>query len=261
MADGYGFMVDRQHDGVEWIFAREDAGDREAVGQHGWHVLAAVDGEIDVAVHSLKDVPSIIPEQFELCAFLERADPRDVWVSNTPIAELPAGARVGTSSPRRRAQLASRFPHLEITDIRGNVDTRIAKARSGEYAGVVLAAAGLLRLGRGDDIAAWFSVDEMVPAAGQGIVGLECLRGNASAVRAINHAPSETAALCERGVLQKFGERLDCYSEVAVHATIGEEIVIRAFFHGVRSTQHGSDASKVIDAVYEELICQARSIS
>ena len=218
-------------------------------------------GEIDVAVHSLKDVPSIIPEQFELCAFLERADPRDVWVSNTPIVELPPGARVGTSSPRRRAQLASRFPHLEIADIRGNVDTRIAKARSGEYAGVVLAAAGLLRLGRANDIAAWFSVDEMVPAAGQGIVALECLRGNASVVRAINHAPSETAALCERGVLQKFGERLDCYSEVAVHATIGEEIVIRAFFHGVRSTQHGSDAAKVIDAVYEELICQARSIS
>jgi len=218
-------------------------------------------GEIDVAVHSLKDVPSIIPEQFALAAFLERADPRDVWVSDTPIAELPAGARVGTSSPRRRAQLAALYPHLTIDDVRGNVDTRIAKARSGEYAGVVLAAAGLLRLGRANDIAAWFAVDEMVPAAGQGIVAIECLRGNEGMVRAINHAPSETAALCERGVLQKFGERLDCYSEVAVHATIDDEITIRAFFHGVRAEHRGMDAAAVIDAVYEELECQARSIS
>ena len=232
-------------------------------------------GEIDAAVHSLKDVPSIIPEQFALAAFLERADPRDVWVSDTPIAELPAGARVGTSSPRRRAQLAALYPHLTIDDVRGNVDTRIAKARSGEYAGVVLAAAGLLRLGRANDIAAWFPVDEMVPAAGQGIVAIECLRGNEDMVRAINHGPSETAALCERGVLQKFGERLDCYSEVAVHCSVEDRqsclsddgqaglpvLHIRAFFHGVRAEHRGTDAAAVIDAVYEELKCQARSIS
>ncbi|HUP59120.1 MAG TPA: hydroxymethylbilane synthase [Thermoanaerobaculia bacterium] len=239
-------------------------------------------GEIDIAVHSLKDVPSIIPEQFELCAFLERADPRDAWVQpeGKAIASMPAGSVIGTSAPRRRAQLASLYPHLRIEDIRGNVDTRINKARDGQYAGIVLASAGLTRLGRASEITSYFSVDEMLPAAGQGIVVIECLRGNDAvreAVRAANHAPSETAALCERGVLQKYGERLDCYSEVAVHCTVDDvapgfsraegglkpapTLTIRAFFHGVRATHRGRDAAAVIDAVYEELECQARSIS
>ncbi len=223
-------------------------------------------GAIDIAVHSLKDVPSIIPSHFELAGFLERADPRDAWVhpSNTPIAEMPAGSIIGTSAPRRRAQLHALFPHLRIEDIRGNVDTRINKARAGQYAGIVLASAGLTRLGRAGEITSYFSIDDMLPASGQGIVAIECLRGNTAvreAVRHINHAPSEAAALCERGVLQKFGERLDCYSEVAVHATIGDEITIRAFFQGVRAVRRGRNAAAVIDAVYEELECQARSIS
>ena len=223
-------------------------------------------GEIDVAVHSLKDVPSIIPDHFALAAFLERADPRDAWVhpDGIAIASLPPGSVVGTSAPRRRAQLGALFPQLRIEDIRGNVDTRIQKARDGRYAGIVLAAAGLTRLGRASEITSYFSVDEMLPAAGQGVIAIECLRDNTrarEAVRTINHAPSEVAALCERGVLQKFGERLDCYSEVAVHATIGEEITIRAFFHGIRAVHRGRDAAQVIDAVYEELECQARSIS
>ncbi len=222
--------------------------------------------EIDVAVHSLKDVPSIIPEHFELAAFLERADPRDAWVhpDGTAIAAMPAGSVIGTSAPRRRAQLAALYPHFQIEDIRGNVDTRINKARAGQYAGIVLASAGLTRLGRANEITSYFSIDEMLPAAGQGIVAVELLRDNDAirdAVRYANHTPSETAALCERGVLQKYGERLDCYSEVAVHATVADEITIRAFFHGVRSIQRGRDAQKVINAVYEELECQARSIS
>ncbi len=209
-------------------------------------------GEIDLAVHSLKDVPSLIPEHFTLAGFLERADPRDAWVhpSNVPIADLPAGSIVGTSSPRRRAQLLALFPHLRIEDIRGNVDTRIDKARRGDYAGIVLASAGLARLGRTSEITSYFSIDEMIPAAGQGIVTIECLGENETAktaARAINHAPSETAALRERGVLQKFGTRLDCYSEIAVHAT--DDGAIRAFFHGMRV--RGTD----VDRVYEELSC------
>jgi len=244
-------------------------------------------GAIDVAVHSLKDVPSIIPEHFELAAFLERADPRDAWVQpdGKAITAMPPGSVIGTSAPRRRAQLAALFPHLRIEDIRGNVDTRINKARAGQYAGIVLASAGLTRLGRAGEITSYFSVDDMLPAAGQGIVAIESLRGNIDlreAVRHINHAPSETAALCERGVLQKFGERLDCYSEVAVHCTLEsgaagsqpadasrrakspplhELVHIRAFFHGVRAESRGRDAAEVINAVYEELECQARSIS
>lgn len=212
-------------------------------------------GDVDVAVHSLKDVPSIIPDHFALAGFLERADPRDAWVHphNKPISDLPKGSVIGTSSPRRRGQLLERYPHLVVEDIRGNVETRIEKSRTGAYAGVVLASAGLTRLGRAGDITSTFSVDDMIPAAGQGIVAIECLGGNAfaeEAARAINHAPSETAALRERGVLQKFGTRLDCYSEIAVHAT--PDLTIRAFFAGVRVTRTGADA---VDAVYEELSC------
>jgi len=208
--------------------------------------------EIDVAVHSLKDVPSLIPEHFALVAFLKRADPRDAWVhvDGKPLGEMPAGAVIGTSAPRRRAQLAQLFPHLRAEDIRGNVDTRMRKARDGEYAGLVLASAGLTRLGRANEITSYFSIDEMIPAAGQGIVAVECLASNERArlaARAINHEESEQAALNERGVLQKFGTRLDCYSAVAVHWSAGE---LRAFVAGVRA--RGTD----VEGVYQQLIDQ-----
>ncbi|HEU4886417.1 MAG TPA: hydroxymethylbilane synthase [Thermoanaerobaculia bacterium] len=209
-------------------------------------------GEIDVAVHSLKDVPSLIPEHFALAAFLERADPRDAWVhvDGKPLGEMPAGAVIGTSAPRRRAQLQQLFPHLRAEDIRGNVDTRLRKAREGEYAGLVLAAAGLTRLGRANEITSYFSIDEMIPAAGQGIVAIECLGSNERArlaARTINHEESERAALNERGVLQKFGTRLDCYSVVAVHWSDGE---LRAFVAGVRA--RGTD----VEGVYQQLVEQ-----
>ena len=207
-------------------------------------------GDVDVSVHSLKDVPSIIPEHFELAGFLERADPRDAWVhpGGRAIAEMPAGSVIGTSAPRRRAQLAELFPQLVVKDIRGNVDTRIEKARSGAYDGIVLASAGLTRLGRASEITAYFSVDEMLPAAGQGIVAIECLAASAfarDAARAINHEPSEKAAFTERGLLQKFGTRLDCYSVVAAHWSDGR---LRAFFEGVRA--EGPD----VDSVYAQLV-------
>lgn len=219
--------------------------------------------EIDVAVHSLKDVPSLIPDHFALAAFLERADPRDAWlhVENKPIAEMPHGAVIGTSAPRRRAQLAQLYPHLKIEEIRGNVDTRINKARDGQYAGIILASAGLTRLGRASEITSLFSIDEMLPAAGQGIVAIECLADNAfarDAAAKINHEASARAAHIERGVLQKFGTRLDCYSAVAVHFT--DDRTVRAFvadYEGTRviRTRHsGGDDAQLIDAVYDDLI-------
>ena len=225
-------------------------------------------GRIDIAVHSLKDVPSIIPEQFELAGFLERADPRDAWVhpQNKSIAEMPAGSVIGTSSPRRRAQIVERYPELRVEEIRGNVDTRINKAREGHYAGVILAGAGMIRLGRAGEITSFFGIDEMLPAAGQGIVAIECLRGNTHAMEAaasITHQPSALAAHCERGVLLRFGERLDCYSAVAVHATSeGDEARIRAFvsdFEGTRSiraSRAGRNTEAVINAVYDDLVAQ-----
>ncbi|HEX8618951.1 MAG TPA: hydroxymethylbilane synthase [Thermoanaerobaculia bacterium] len=213
-------------------------------------------GAIDLAVHSCKDVPSLISEQFMLAGFLERGDPRDAWVhvEGNAIETLPEGAVIGTSAPRRRAQLAALFPHLRVEDIRGNVDTRIQKARDGQYAGLVLASAGLTRLGRASEITSYFEACEMLPAAGQGIVALECLATNAAAIEAaakITHAPSARAALAERGVLQKFGTQLDCYSAVAVHAAAG---VLRAFMaNGTRAIRaEGAD----VETVYAALIAQ-----
>jgi hydroxymethylbilane synthase len=206
-------------------------------------------GDVDIAVHSLKDVPSIIPEHFTLAGFLERGDPRDAWLQTErrSIDEMPAGSKIGTSAPRRRAQLLERYPHLAIEEIRGNVDTRIQKMRDGVYDGIVLASAGLTRLGRAEEIASYFPVEAMLPAAGQGLVGIECLASNdaaRAAARAINHEPSEPAALNERGLLQKFGTRLDCYSSVAAHWSNG---TLRAFVCGVRA--EGSTVDEVYDAL------------
>jgi len=224
---------------------------------------ALLRGEIEIAVHSLKDVPSIIGDEFVLAGFLERADPRDAWVqlNGTSIASLPANAVVGTSAPRRRAQLRALYPHLRIDDIRGNVDTRINKLRAGLYDGAILAAAGLLRLGRASEITSYFSTDEMLPACGQGIVTIETLRDSAIIASTINHAPTAFAAHCERGVLQKFGTLLDCYSACAVHATFDEgSITVRAYFgelegdRSIRVTRSGRDADVVIDEVYRDLV-------
>jgi hydroxymethylbilane synthase len=210
-------------------------------------------GEIDIAVHSLKDVPSIIPERFVLAAFLERADPRDAWVQldRQRIDELPEGAVIGTSAPRRRTQLTARYPHLKVEDIRGNVDTRINKLRAGLYAGIVLASAGLHRLGRESEITSSFSIDEMVPAAGQGIVAIETLEGEFVEIAAtINHEPTASAARRERGVLQKFGTTLDCYSAIAVHDT-GDEI--HAFLGELEGDRAVRVSGSSVDEVYAAL--------
>lgn len=217
--------------------------------------------EIDLAVHSLKDVPSFIPNRFALFGFLERADPRDAWLQphGLPLAALPPGAVVATSAPRRRAQLLERYPHLDVVAIRGNIETRIARMQDG----LVLARAGLIRLGLTRAIVSTFDVSEMVPAAGQGIVALEALRAarlGRDAAMAINHPPSALAARCERGVLQQFGTVLDCTSCVAVHASFaGEDIVVRAFASdpdgtsAVRVTQRGTDADALVRSVAAEL--------
>lgn len=192
-------------------------------------------GEIDLAVHSLKDVPSIVPEAFTLAGFLERGDPRDAWVhpEHSAIESLPPGSSIGTSSPRRRAQIKGLFPHLEVNDIRGNVDTRIRKAQEGHYAGVVLAAAGMERLDRKSDVTSYFSVEQLVPAAGQGIVTIETLTANEDAreaAAAISHGPTTIVALCERGILQRFEDRLDCHTSIAAHAILADDLLTLSVF-------------------------------
>jgi hydroxymethylbilane synthase len=147
---------------------------------------AIADGRADLAVHSIKDVPAEMPPGFVLAAITAREDPRDVFVSRSyrKLDEMPPGATLGTSSLRRAAQIVERFPHLEIRLLRGNVDTRLAKLERGEYDAIVLAAAGLKRLGLEQKATARLEPEEMLPAPGQGALGIECLAARAD-VRAL----------------------------------------------------------------------------
>ncbi len=140
---------------------------------------ALLEGRADIAVHSAKDVPMVLPGGFAIAAIGEREDPRDCLVSPVAasLAELPAGSVVGTSSLRREAQIRERFPQLRIEPLRGNLDTRLGKLDRGEYQAIVLAAAGLKRLGLGARIRSFMPVEESLPAPGQGALAIECLDG------------------------------------------------------------------------------------
>jgi hydroxymethylbilane synthase len=181
--------------------------------------LALLDGSIDVAVHSLKDVPEDQPEGLVLAAFPPREDARDVFVSNgTAFRDLPPGSKVGTGSPRRVLQLKAIRPDLEYVSIRGNVDTRVGKVRSGELQGTLLAAAGLKRLGRAADIAHSFSFQDMVPAIGQAALALECRADNARALKLVSAVHDEltgAAVLLERRFMKLVGG--GCKVPMAAH--------------------------------------------
>lgn len=182
---------------------------------------ALEEGRAHLAVHSLKDVPMDLPEGFVLAAVLEREDPRDAFVSNryASLAELPQGAVVGTSSLRRVVQLLARRPDLKIEPLRGNLDTRLRKLDEGGYDAIVLAAAGLKRLGLAQRIRAVFEPHEMIPAAGQGALGIET-REDAGALRATLaltiHNPTFLAAHAERAVSRALGG--SCSMPLAAHA-------------------------------------------
>jgi hydroxymethylbilane synthase len=161
---------------------------------------ALADGRADLAVHSMKDVPVELPEGFALAAIGEREDPRDALVSNryAALAELPSRAVLGTSSLRRGAQIAERHPGLEIRMLRGNLDTRLAKLDRGDYDAIVLAAAGLKRLGLAARIRAYLATDESLPAAGQGALGIECLAARADVARLVAPLADPVTAACVR---------------------------------------------------------------
>jgi hydroxymethylbilane synthase len=171
---------------------------------------AMADGRADLAVHSMKDVPAALPAGFMLAAILEREDARDALVSSAgaELAALPRGARVGTSSLRRAAQLAARHPHLQLLTLRGNVETRLAKLDRGEYEAILLAAAGLKRLGLEARIRRCLSLEESLPAPGQAALGIECLaaRADVAALLApLAHAASSTCVRAERAVSLALG--------------------------------------------------------
>ena len=166
---------------------------------------ALEDGRADLAVHSLKDVPMHMPEGFTLAAIGEREDPHDAFVSNQyeNLAALPAGSVVGTSSLRRESQLRARFPHLEIEPLRGNVQTRLRKLDEGKYAAIILAAAGLKRLGLGNRIRALITSDDSLPAVGQGALGIECRADRADVIallQPLHHADTAACVLAERAM-------------------------------------------------------------
>src|SRR5262245_35320301 len=156
-----------------------------------------LDGRIDLAVHSLKDVPFQLPDGIDIVAIPEREDPRDAFVSNGPkLQELTSGALVGTSSLRRQVQLRHRFPILSLASLRGNVDTRLRKLAAGEFDAIILAAAGLKRLGYPDRITQFLDEDIMISAVGQGALAIMCRSGDPSTsemVQVLNHTPTRTA--------------------------------------------------------------------
>ena len=193
---------------------------------------ALLDGRADLAVHSLKDMPVDMPDLFELSTILTRADCRDAFVSNRfdTLADLPEGAVVGTSSLRREAQLRARFPKLKIEPLRGNLDTRLAKLDTDHYAAVILAVAGLERLGLAHRIRQRLAVEDSLPAAGQGALGIEILNQRSDLLEIL--APlscheTTACALAERAVSRALGG--SCQVPLAAYASIqGQEVTIRA---------------------------------
>jgi len=187
--------------------------------------LALLAGETDCSVHSMKDVESERPEGLRIAAMLERADVRDRLIGAGSIAALSQGALVGTSSPRRTAQLKRLRPDIRITSIRGNVDTRLAKLESGDVDATLLAAAGLDRLGRGE-VGTPIEVTDILPAPAQGAIGIECRADDvmtAALLQAINHHDTHEAVLAERAFCRALGGT--CHSPVGAYARIdGEQI-------------------------------------
>jgi hydroxymethylbilane synthase len=180
---------------------------------------ALLDGRADLAVHSLKDLPTELPEGLVLAAVPEREDPRDAVVGKR-LADLPAGAKVGTSSLRRSAQLRKLRPDLAIESVRGNLDTRLRKLDEGQYDAILLAAAGLKRLGWGDRIAEILPAETMCSAVGQGAMAIETRASGAGfdAVQAMDHAATHAAVVAERGVLSALGG--GCQVPIGAHATV-----------------------------------------
>ena len=215
---------------------------------------ALEDGKADLAVHSLKDVPMELPPGFELACVMEREDPRDAWVSPkyATLQDLPQGATVGTSSLRRMALVRALRPDLKIEPLRGNLDTRLRKLDDGMYDGIVLAAAGLKRLGLGERIRTVFETTEMLPAAGQGALGIEVRTGRDDVVQALKHlmhTPTWLVVSAERAVSRVMGG--SCSMPLAAHATFsGEVLSMRAAWgdpEGVQSMALANDQATVTD--------------
>ncbi|MEQ1592371.1 MAG: hydroxymethylbilane synthase [Thiobacillaceae bacterium] len=235
--------------------------------------VALEQGRADLAVHSMKDVPMELPSGFTLAVIGEREDPRDAFVSNQfeRLSDLPPGGRVGTSSLRREAQLRARYPHLTVLPLRGNVGTRLKKLDEGQFDAILLAAAGLKRLGLGDRIRSLLSPEDSIPAAGQGALGIE-IRSDHPAIAALlaplNHPETAACVRAERQVSRVLGG--SCQVPLGAYAVLqGETLMINGFVakpdgsHFIHNSAQGSmrDPEAVGQALADKLLAQgARAI-
>ena len=196
------------------------------------------EGAIDFAVHSAKDVETLRPDWLTIAAVLEREDVRDVLVGAASLTDLPAGARIGTSAPRRAALALHIRPDCTVVSFRGNVATRLGKLEAGEADATLLALAGLNRLGQAH-VGTPLSVEDWLPAPGQGAIAIECRTGDATTralLAAIDHAPSHAALLAERGLLAALGG--NCHSAVGVHTRTEEgDLILRAAIFSADGTE------------------------
>jgi hydroxymethylbilane synthase len=212
-------------------------------------------GRADIAVHSMKDVPSELPPGFCIAAALPRANPHDAFLSlrHARFEDLPSGARVGTSSPRRQAQLRHARPDLRLELLRGNVDTRLRRLEEGQLDAILLACAGLERLGLGARITQQLDLALSLPAVGQGVIGIECREDDGrsrDALRALHHEESFVRLRAERAFAATLGG--SCHSPIAAHATLeGSTLTLHGFVGApdgretYRDVEHGSDADAV----------------
>ena len=230
--------------------------------------VAMEERRADIAVHSMKDVPMNLPEGFTLAAIGQREDPRDALVSNQyqNLSDLPAGAVVGTSSLRRQALLMARYPHLKIAPLRGNVQTRLRKLDEGQYAAIVLAAAGLKRLGLAARIASTLDPSESLPAVGQGALGIECLASRDDLLELmapLNHADTAACVQAERAMSRRLSG--SCQTPLGGFAQIENGLLVLNGFVAdlegkrfIQATLSGapSDAEKMGIAMAEDLLAR-----
>ncbi len=265
--------LERAHPGLDVaLVGLSTAGDRwldaplSEAGGKGLFVneleAALLSGDADLAVHSMKDVPAQLSEGFNLPVIGYREDVRDAWVSpHGRLDDIRPEAVVGSSSLRRKAQILARRPDLEVRPIRGNVDTRLAKLEAGEFDAIVLAMAGLRRLGWANRADEAISVARCLPAAGQGALGIECLAGNErmASLLAPLHDPATAACVtAERGVSAAFGA--DCSLPLAAYAELREDRVwLRALLASpdgkalLRAEAHNASGPAAVDAVVNDL--------